>query len=89
MKPIEGEDKFPVAEVDVPVQRCRIAAGGFLSLSGKELRTCRKIDMLTLMADMKSDKSFDLQGRFAAARELFPHVAEDAYYLSKIWVNPA
>jgi len=65
------------------------SAGGFLCLSGKELRVCRKIDMLSLMADMKFDKSFDLQGRFAAARELFPHVAEDAYYLSKIWVNPA
>lgn len=63
-------------------------AGGFIALTGKDLLTCRKSDMLALLKEMAPDLKFDLSGRFAAARALFPRVATDTYYLSKIWVTP-
>ncbi len=63
-------------------------AGGFIALTGKDLLACRKSDMLALMKEMAPDLKFDLTGRFAAARALFPRVEADAYYLSKIWVTP-
>ncbi len=61
--------------------------GGFLGLSGAELVACRKADMLGLLQNVKKG-SIDLSERFAAARALFPRVAPDVYYLSKIWINP-
>lgn len=62
--------------------------GGFIGLSGAELQACRKADMLALMKEKKADSSFNLTERFSAARELFPQVAPEVYYLSKIWVAP-
>ncbi|MFC1782207.1 GNAT family N-acetyltransferase [Planctomycetota bacterium] len=61
--------------------------GGLLCLSGAELLTCRKADMLALMKEMKPGGTFNLEERFAAARTLFPRVEPDVLYLSKIWTN--
>ncbi len=63
------------------------ALGLFLGLSGDELLSCRKADMLALMKERNPDDVLDLSERFSAARDLFPRVGSDTYYLSKMGVS--
>ena len=62
-------------------------AGGLIALSGLELRKARMADTEALwMASEESERAGLLQ-RMANAAHLFPPVAEDEFYLSKMGLN--
>lgn len=62
--------------------------GGFVALSGAELSRCRQADAMASIALAGPGGRSALTERVRLARELFLPVADDEYYLSKIWVSP-
>lgn len=60
--------------------------GGFIALTGDELARCRRADLLALLRS-GLDRA-RLGERLDAVRGLFHEVGPDAYYLSKIGLNP-
>jgi ribosomal protein S18 acetylase RimI-like enzyme len=66
---------------DVPV-------GGFVALGGDELLACRRADALALMTSVAREAWGRVEQKATIARELFPPVESDDYYLSKMGVVP-
>lgn len=60
--------------------------GGYIGLSGSELRMYRKADLLALMDFLRRNPSVTLMARLRQARSLFATVADDEFYLSRIGV---
>ena len=63
----------------------------YLALSGEELGPCRRADGLALLAETghDADARAKLAAHLEAANGLFPPVAADEFYLSKIGVTPS
>jgi capsular exopolysaccharide synthesis family protein len=68
-------------------ERDGVPLGGFIALDGKELRACRVADTLAALAEAGPTGSGVQQAKIAAARTLFPAVADDQLYLSKLGVR--
>ena len=87
---LEAWMKRPSSEVSI--QRTRIllqgdrVVGGFLALGGEDLQRCIKADTLALLSAVKGEARRALLQRMAAVRDLFPRVAADEFYLSKMGV---
>lgn len=64
------------------------SAGGFIALGGAELALCRKADTRAILKEADSQRRSDLIARMEAVRGLFPRVASDEFYLSKLAVAP-
>lgn len=83
----------PSSEVFVGRATLLIAAdlviGGFVALSGAELSRCRQADAMASIALAGPGGRSAVTERVRLSRELFPPVADDEFYLSKIWVSPA
>ena len=62
--------------------------GGYVALSGIELRTCRRADLLTLIQYFRSISDDTYVERLKTAEQIFASVAEDELYLSRLGVNP-
>jgi len=62
------------------------ALGGFIALGGSELQVCRRADTLAALQAAGRDRRSILAERIRQSQELFPPVAEDEFYLSKLWV---
>src|SRR5579884_3809310 len=58
-------------------------AGGFIALSGSDLKKARKADAIALLTVHPSIDRQTLMSRLAAAREMFSPVDDDEYYRSK------
>ncbi len=61
--------------------------GGFVALGGTELARCRVADMVALLKEKTNKESADQRARLEAAQQLFPRVAVEEFYLSKVGVN--
>lgn len=64
------------------------SVGGFIALGGAELALCRKADARALLKEADSQRRSDLIARMESVRGLFPRVASDEFYLSKMAVAP-
>ena len=64
------------------------SVGGFIALGGAELALCRKADTRALLKEANSQRRSDLIARMESVRGLFPRVASDEFYLSKMAVAP-
>lgn len=62
-------------------------SGGFIALSGKELKKCRKADAMALLKFFDKDNRHSLVQRLATTSNLFPPVEDDEFYLSKMGIN--
>lgn len=62
-------------------------AGGFIALNGLDLRKARMADADALWTGVDSPGRRALMERLANGVDLFPHVGEDEYYLSKMGLN--
>lgn len=63
-------------------------AGGFIALGGAELRKARKADGIALMTGVRTEGRSALMNRLTNLAHLFAPVADDEYYLSKLWLAP-
>jgi ribosomal protein S18 acetylase RimI-like enzyme len=63
--------------------------GGYLAFSGSELRECRKLDLLRMIAYAGLPSSEAVIARMRESRDLFARVAESEFYLSRIGVMRA
>jgi ribosomal protein S18 acetylase RimI-like enzyme len=64
-------------------------AGGFVALGGGELRKARKADSIALLSSsMGLPDRETLIERMRSLSDLFPPVADDEYYLSKLGLRP-
>lgn len=61
--------------------------GGFIALSGYELKKCRKADFITLLNYAKRNPIKAMVTRIQIASKLFNVVLDDEYYLSRIGVH--
>jgi ribosomal protein S18 acetylase RimI-like enzyme len=66
-------------------------AGCILGLSGHEVATCRSADFRAFCRDLGSSPEADevIARIVAASHELFPPVAADQYYISRVAIDPA
>ena len=62
-------------------------AGGYLLLSGDDLRRSRSADLLALLTARGPVSRAEMQARLAATRNAFGVVEPGDAYLSKIWVS--
>jgi ribosomal protein S18 acetylase RimI-like enzyme len=62
--------------------------GGFIALRGGELARCRTQDALAAVAKTPTDRRSSLVLRLGLGRELFPEVAPEDLYLSRMGVLP-
>ncbi len=62
--------------------------GCYLALTGPDLHDRRKADLHALLNCLRRDPSASMIMRLRQARELFPNVAENEFYLSRIGVAP-
>jgi ribosomal protein S18 acetylase RimI-like enzyme len=62
--------------------------GGFIALPGHELPRARQTDLLTMMKEVGRDEIATLRARLAETKGLFPPVAPEDYYLSKMGLLP-
>lgn len=63
-------------------------AGGFIGLSGAELRQARKADTVALPKTVTANELRAVMVRMANGANLFSPVSDDEYYLSKLGLNP-
>ena len=63
-------------------------AGGFIALSGAELRKARKADSIALLTAVRAEDRSALIDRLTNLADLFAPVADDEYYLSKLGLAP-
>lgn len=63
-------------------------AGGFIALSGGELRKARKADSIALLTAVRVEDRPALMNRLANVSGLLSPVADDEYYLSKLGLTP-
>ena len=63
--------------------------GGFIALDGAALKTARKADTRAMLTDVSMAERPVLLTRLTNASALFPPVADNECYLSKIWLQPA
>jgi ribosomal protein S18 acetylase RimI-like enzyme len=63
-------------------------AGGFIALSGIELREARRADAMALLQSVRATDRPGLITRLANLSSLFSPVNDDDYYLSKVAVAP-
>ncbi len=78
---------------EISIQKVRfiicenIISGGYIALSGKQLKHCRKSDTLELLKNIKGEKRSELMQRLSTASKLFLPVDDNEYYLSKMGIN--
>src|SRR5262249_24603454 len=63
--------------------------GGYIALSGKQLRSCRLADSIAALAKFGPLAAKAIKDRLPDLRGLFASVSEADYYLSKIGVVPS
>lgn len=79
---------------EVSIRRARFLvcdsqlAGGFIALGGAELRKARRADGIALMTGIRAEDRSALMNRLTNLADLFSPVADDEYYLSKLWLAP-
>ena len=62
-------------------------AGGFIALNGRELKRARQADAAALWEAFPSAERVALVERMSNSANLFPPVAEDEYYLTKMGLS--
>jgi ribosomal protein S18 acetylase RimI-like enzyme len=62
------------------------AVGGFIALGGQDLQVSRRADTLAALQAAGREGRSLVAERIQQGRELFAPVAEDEFYLSKLWV---
>jgi GNAT superfamily N-acetyltransferase len=65
-----------------------VVIGGVIPLAGEELAACRVADALATLRKSRADRRMSMAKRIDEARNLFPSVAPDDFYLSRVWVSP-
>lgn len=79
---------------ELSLQRIRLLitddriAGGYVSLSGRDLPGCRQADLLDLARSMGTESYTRLRDRMEDLRDLFAPVEENDFYLSKLGLLP-
>lgn len=79
---------------ELSLQRTRLLvaddriSGGYISLAGRDLISCRQADLLDLAREMSDHNYSDLRARMDDLSDLFAPVEENDFYLSKIGVMP-
>jgi ribosomal protein S18 acetylase RimI-like enzyme len=63
------------------------AIGGFIALSGRELRACKRADTLALANAVSTGDRAALVHRLRCAASVRQPVAEDVFYLSKLGID--
>lgn len=77
---------------EISIQKVRfliygdLILGGYIALSGQQLKLCRKADTLELMKTIKAENRSDLMQHLSIASNLFYSVDDDEYYLVR-WVS--
>lgn len=65
-----------------------VAAGGYLPLTGRELRACRSVDALKLFGAETGPARAALLERLQGTKGLFSSPTDDEWYVSKVWLDP-
>ena len=63
-------------------------AGGYLGMSGRELKKARMADAEALWSESEPTGRAALLKRIASTSNLFPPVSDDDFYMSKFGLNP-
>jgi ribosomal protein S18 acetylase RimI-like enzyme len=63
--------------------------GGYLGMSGQELKKARMADAEALWADADESRRATLLQRMSSVSNLFPPVRDDDFYMSKFGLNPS
>ncbi len=74
-----------IGRVNLLFERNR-PVGGFIALRGTDLAVCRRADALDLLREAAEQGDAEFPARLKAVRNLFPRVAADEFYLSKMGV---
>jgi ribosomal protein S18 acetylase RimI-like enzyme len=63
--------------------------GGYIGVSGRDLRSCRKSDFMAFINQCRTKPREDVTARLRASANLLSTVADDEFYLSRIGVAAA
>lgn len=64
-------------------------AGGFIALTGDELRKARRADSIALLGAIPGNERPEILKRLSGLAGIFPPVDDDEFYLSKFGLHPA